>query len=45
VLLGVGAKSTIKVIVRMESGFMTPKRCTSVLICVSANRSAWNKEH
>ena len=32
------AESTTKVNVHMESGFMTPKRCTSLPICVSANR-------
>ena len=32
------AESTTKVNARMDSGFLTPKKCTSVPICVSANR-------
>jgi hypothetical protein len=32
------AESTTKVNVHMDSGFMTPEKCTSVPICVSANR-------
>ena len=32
------AESTTKVNVHMESGFMTPKKCASVPICVSTNR-------